>query len=109
MALTCSATSHHPQMVSQQTHQGPQPPPPLTAPQQPHLCIVCPRWRAGKFQEVVEAEYVLLEVNGLFTYTYSLTADMALCGSQPQNWTTIAKTAGDKGPFAWDREVGPAF
>ncbi|XP_057396453.1 cation channel sperm-associated auxiliary subunit delta [Balaenoptera acutorostrata] len=61
-------------------------------------------WREGKFQEVVEAEYVLLEVNGLFTYTYSLTADMALCSSQPQNWTTIAKTAGDKGPFAWDRE-----
>ncbi|TKC46299.1 hypothetical protein EI555_014154 [Monodon monoceros] len=61
-------------------------------------------WRAGKFQEVVEAEYVLLEVNGLFTYTYSLTADMALCSSQPQNWTTIAKTAGSKGPFAWDRE-----
>ncbi|KAJ8792967.1 hypothetical protein J1605_003935 [Eschrichtius robustus] len=61
-------------------------------------------WREGKFQEVVEAEYVLLEVNGLFTYTYSLTANMALCSSQPQNWTTIAKTAGDKGPFAWDRE-----
>lgn len=54
---------------------------------------------------MVEAEYVLLEVNGLFTYTYSLTADTALCNSQPQNWTSIAEMAGDQGPFAWDREV----
>ncbi|XP_006177658.1 cation channel sperm-associated protein subunit delta isoform X1 [Camelus ferus] len=61
-------------------------------------------WREGKFQEVVETEYVLLEVNGLFTYTYSLTAAMALCSSQPQNWTTISKAAGGKGPFAWNRE-----
>ena len=108
MALPCSATSPHPQM-SHNTAGPPAFPPPATAPQQPRLCLVCPRWREGKFQEVVEAEYVLLEVNGLFTYTYSLTADMALCSSQPQNWTTIAKTAGDKGPFAWDREVGPAL
>ncbi|XP_058393890.1 cation channel sperm-associated auxiliary subunit delta [Diceros bicornis minor] len=61
-------------------------------------------WREGKFQEVVEAEYVLLEVNGLFTYTYLLTAGTALCSSQPQNWSTILEQAGDKGPFAWDRE-----
>nr|KAF6479325.1 cation channel sperm associated auxiliary subunit delta [Molossus molossus] len=61
-------------------------------------------WREGKFQEIVEAEFVLLEVNGLFTYTYSLTAGTALCISQPQNWTTILENAGDKGPFAWDRE-----
>ncbi|XP_005661361.1 cation channel sperm-associated protein subunit delta [Sus scrofa] len=62
-------------------------------------------WREGTFQEVVEAEYVLLEVNGLFTYTYSLTADTALCNSQPQNWTSIAEMAGDQGLFAWDRET----
>nr|KAF6479327.1 cation channel sperm associated auxiliary subunit delta [Molossus molossus] len=62
-------------------------------------------WREGKFQEIVEAEFVLLEVNGLFTYTYSLTAGTALCISQPQNWTTILENAGDKGPFAWDREL----
>ncbi|XP_047700357.1 cation channel sperm-associated auxiliary subunit delta isoform X2 [Prionailurus viverrinus] len=61
-------------------------------------------WREGKFQEVTKAEFVLLEVNGLFTYTYSLTAQMALCRSQPQNWTTILESAGDKRPFAWDRE-----
>uniref|UniRef100_A0A8C6DJH3 Cation channel sperm-associated auxiliary subunit delta n=1 Tax=Moschus moschiferus TaxID=68415 RepID=A0A8C6DJH3_MOSMO len=57
-------------------------------------------WREGKFQEVVEAEYVLLEMNGLFTYTYSLTAGMAGCSAQPQNWTTITDTAS----FSWDRE-----
>ncbi|XP_019566308.2 cation channel sperm-associated auxiliary subunit delta [Rhinolophus sinicus] len=61
-------------------------------------------WRGGKFQEVIEAEYVLLEVNGLFTYTYSLTARSALCTSQPQNWTTVIENASDNGPFTWDRE-----
>ncbi|ELK29835.1 Transmembrane protein 146 [Myotis davidii] len=61
-------------------------------------------WQGGKFQEVVQAEYVLLEVNGLFTYTYSLTARTALCMSQPQNWTTIQEDTWG-GPFAWDREA----
>ncbi|XP_044110394.1 cation channel sperm-associated protein subunit delta [Neovison vison] len=61
-------------------------------------------WREGKFQEVIETEFVLLEVHGLFTYTYSLTAQTALCKAQPQNWTTIMETAGDRRPFAWDRE-----
>ncbi|KAM9685330.1 cation channel sperm-associated auxiliary subunit delta [Trichechus inunguis] len=61
-------------------------------------------WRRGKFQEVVNAQYVLLEVNGLFTYTYSLTAGTALCKSQPQNWTTIMADAGYHRPFSWDRE-----
>ncbi|KAB0356226.1 hypothetical protein FD754_000382, partial [Muntiacus muntjak] len=61
-------------------------------------------WREGKFQEVVEAEYVLLEMNGLFTYTYSLTAGMAGCSAQPQNWTTITEMAGDTASFSWDRE-----
>ncbi|XP_006869086.1 PREDICTED: cation channel sperm-associated protein subunit delta [Chrysochloris asiatica] len=59
-------------------------------------------WKNGKFQEVVEAEYVLLEVNGLFTYTYSLTAATAFCKSQPQNWTSILAATGR--PFSWDRE-----
>ncbi|CAN0433650.1 unnamed protein product [Rangifer tarandus platyrhynchus] len=61
-------------------------------------------WREGKFQEVVEAEYVLLEMNGLFTYTYSLTAGTAGCSAQPQNWTTITEMAGDTVSFSWDRE-----
>ncbi|ELK19435.1 Transmembrane protein 146 [Pteropus alecto] len=61
-------------------------------------------WRDGSFEEVIQAEYVLLEVNGLFTYTYSLTARTALCSSQPQNWTSIIKERGDIGPLNWDRE-----
>ncbi|XP_027441098.1 cation channel sperm-associated protein subunit delta isoform X3 [Zalophus californianus] len=61
-------------------------------------------WREGKFQEVIKAEFVLLEVHGLFTYTYSLTAQTALCRAQPQNWTTIMENPGNKGPFAWNRE-----
>lgn len=53
----------------------------------------------------MEAEYVLLELNGLFTYTYSLTAGTALCRSQPQNWTSIMENASRERPYAWDREV----
>lgn len=53
----------------------------------------------------MEAEYVLLELNGLFTYTYSLTAGAALCRAQPQNWTSIMRNASEERPFAWDREV----
>lgn len=64
-------------------------------------------WRKGKFQEVVHTEYVLLEVNGLFTYTYSLSARSALCRAQPQNWTTVMQPAGGEGRSAWHREVRP--
>lgn len=66
---------------------------------------MCPRWRDGSFQEVIHAEYVLLEVNGLFTYTYSLTARTALCTSQPQNWSSIVKAGGHMGSYTWNREV----
>ncbi|XP_078216386.1 cation channel sperm-associated auxiliary subunit delta isoform X1 [Callithrix jacchus] len=59
-------------------------------------------WRKDTFQEIVEAEYVLLEVNGQFSYRYSLTAKTALCTSQPQNWTTMIKEFG--APFFWNRE-----
>ncbi|KAI5931272.1 Cation channel sperm-associated protein subunit delta [Manis javanica] len=62
-------------------------------------------WRKGKFQEVVHTEYVLLEVNGLFTYTYSLSARSALCRAQPQNWTTVMQPAGGEGRSAWHREA----
>ncbi|KAK2503668.1 hypothetical protein MC885_009662 [Smutsia gigantea] len=61
-------------------------------------------WRGGRFQEVIQTEYVLLEVNGLFTYTYSLTARTARCRAQPQNWTTIMENTGVRGPLAWNRE-----
>ncbi|XP_011822867.1 PREDICTED: cation channel sperm-associated protein subunit delta [Mandrillus leucophaeus] len=59
-------------------------------------------WKQDRFQEVVDAEYVLLEVNGQFSYSYSLTAKSAMCTSQPQNWTTMIKESG--GPFFWNRE-----
>ncbi|XP_070942843.1 cation channel sperm-associated auxiliary subunit delta isoform X3 [Macaca nemestrina] len=59
-------------------------------------------WKKDRFQEVVDAEYVLLEVNGQFSYSYSLTAKSAMCTSQPQNWTTMIKESG--GPFFWNRE-----
>uniref|UniRef100_A0A2K5J076 Cation channel sperm-associated auxiliary subunit delta n=1 Tax=Colobus angolensis palliatus TaxID=336983 RepID=A0A2K5J076_COLAP len=59
-------------------------------------------WRKDRFQEVVGAEYVLLEVNGQFSYSYSQTAKSAMCVSQPQNWTTMIKETG--GPFLWNRE-----
>uniref|UniRef100_A0A8C8YNQ2 Cation channel sperm-associated auxiliary subunit delta n=1 Tax=Prolemur simus TaxID=1328070 RepID=A0A8C8YNQ2_PROSS len=58
-------------------------------------------WKQGHFQEVIQAEYVLREVSGVFTYSYSLTAKEARCVSQPQNWTTIIQET--EGPF-WDRE-----
>ncbi|KAG8519067.1 Cation channel sperm-associated protein subunit delta, partial [Galemys pyrenaicus] len=60
-------------------------------------------WQGDHFQEVVEAEYVLLEVNGMFTYKYSLTASSARCTSQPQNWTMIKDRDG-QAPFNWNRE-----
>ncbi|XP_042552961.1 cation channel sperm-associated protein subunit delta [Dipodomys spectabilis] len=56
-------------------------------------------WQGDELQEVVTAEYVLLEVNGLFTYSYSLTAGTALCHTQPQNWTTIKQDS-----TTWNRE-----
>ncbi|XP_054176438.1 cation channel sperm-associated auxiliary subunit delta isoform X7 [Homo sapiens] len=60
-------------------------------------------WRKDSFQEVIDAEYVLLEVNGQFSYSYSLTAQSAMCTSQPQNWTTMIKEF--RGPFFWNREA----
>ncbi|XP_049644263.1 cation channel sperm-associated auxiliary subunit delta [Suncus etruscus] len=49
-------------------------------------------WEGEEFQEIIEAEYVLKEVNGLFTYSYSLTAETAHCTSQPQNWSSLSKS-----------------
>ncbi|KAM6216710.1 cation channel sperm-associated auxiliary subunit delta [Rhynchocyon petersi] len=61
-------------------------------------------WIDGKFKEVITTEFVLLEVNGLFTYTYTLSAHTALCQSQPQNWTNIMASTGYTNPFSWNRE-----
>nr|XP_055105973.1 cation channel sperm-associated auxiliary subunit delta isoform X4 [Symphalangus syndactylus] len=73
---------------------------PLTL--QDNYSFIIEKWRKDSFQEVVDAEYVLLEVNGQFSYSYSLTAQSAMCTSQPQNWTTMIKEFG--GPFFWNRE-----
>ncbi|XP_012878114.1 PREDICTED: cation channel sperm-associated protein subunit delta [Dipodomys ordii] len=61
--------------------------------------IMVQKWQGDELQEEVTAEYVLLEVNGLFTYSYSLTAGSALCHTQPQNWTTIKQDS-----TTWNRE-----
>lgn len=52
----------------------------------------------------MNAEYVILELNGIVTYSYSLTAATAHCRSQPQNWS-IFKEDREK-PSLWNREVG---
>ncbi|XP_011526189.1 cation channel sperm-associated auxiliary subunit delta isoform X4 [Homo sapiens] len=74
---------------------------PLTL--QDNYSFIIEKWRKDSFQEVIDAEYVLLEVNGQFSYSYSLTAQSAMCTSQPQNWTTMIKEFG--GPFFWNREA----
>nr|XP_044990662.1 cation channel sperm-associated protein subunit delta [Jaculus jaculus] len=61
-------------------------------------------WLDGELQHVVDAEYVLREVNGVFTYSYSLTAGSAGCVSQPQNWTTVG-TLGERTINPWNRET----
>ncbi|XP_054176437.1 cation channel sperm-associated auxiliary subunit delta isoform X6 [Homo sapiens] len=73
---------------------------PLTL--QDNYSFIIEKWRKDSFQEVIDAEYVLLEVNGQFSYSYSLTAQSAMCTSQPQNWTTMIKEF--RGPFFWNRE-----
>ncbi|XP_006896494.1 PREDICTED: cation channel sperm-associated protein subunit delta [Elephantulus edwardii] len=61
-------------------------------------------WRNDKFEEEIHTEYVLLEMNGIFTYSYTHTAGMVLCNSQPQNWTSIMANTGTHSPFSWNRE-----
>jgi hypothetical protein len=56
-------------------------------------------------KEIVDAEYVLMEVNGLFTYSYSLTADSAHCRSQPQNWSSMKQEKPSFTFTTWNREV----
>ncbi|XP_047387292.1 cation channel sperm-associated auxiliary subunit delta isoform X2 [Sciurus carolinensis] len=62
-------------------------------------------WRRAAFQELVAAEFVLREVHGLFTYSYSKTASSAGCLRQPQNWTSVLQAApSPRKPFSWNRE-----
>ncbi|XP_032756660.1 cation channel sperm-associated protein subunit delta [Rattus rattus] len=61
------------------------------------------KWKDGTLEEIMNAEYVILELNGIVTYSYSLTAATAHCRSQPQNWS-IFKEDREK-PSLWNRET----
>uniref|UniRef100_A0A8C6HSZ1 Cation channel sperm-associated auxiliary subunit delta n=1 Tax=Mus spicilegus TaxID=10103 RepID=A0A8C6HSZ1_MUSSI len=61
-------------------------------------------WKNGIVEEIMNAEYVILEINGLVTYSYSLTAATANCRSQPQNWSTFESDIENEEPFLWNRE-----
>lgn len=53
----------------------------------------------------MNAEYVISEMNGLATYSYSLTAATAHCRSQPQNWSTFESDFENHQQLPWNREV----
>lgn len=72
----------------------------------PGSLTLCLRWKNGILEEIMEAEYVISEVNGLITYSYSLTAATANCRSQPQNWSTFESDIEIEQPILWNREVG---
>ncbi|XP_021005375.1 cation channel sperm-associated protein subunit delta isoform X2 [Mus caroli] len=61
-------------------------------------------WKNGIVEEIMNAEYVISEINGLATYSYSLTAATANCRSQPQNWSTFESDIEKEEPFLWNRE-----
>ncbi|XP_034352880.1 cation channel sperm-associated auxiliary subunit delta isoform X2 [Arvicanthis niloticus] len=61
-------------------------------------------WKNGILEEIMKAEYVISEVNGLITYSYSLTAATANCRSQPQNWSTFESDIEIEQPILWNRE-----
>ncbi|XP_055963235.1 cation channel sperm-associated auxiliary subunit delta [Sorex fumeus] len=61
-------------------------------------------WQGQEFQEVVEAEYVIKEVYGLLTYSYSLTAETAGCTAQPQNWSSQGELESKESLSRWGRE-----
>ncbi|XP_051028699.1 cation channel sperm-associated auxiliary subunit delta, partial [Acomys russatus] len=65
-------------------------------------------WKNGVLEEIMNAEYVITEINGIVTYSYSLTAAKARCRSQPQNWSLFHsgvsfEAKGDEA-FLWNRE-----
>ncbi|XP_031202689.1 cation channel sperm-associated protein subunit delta isoform X3 [Mastomys coucha] len=61
-------------------------------------------WKNGILEEIMNAEYVILEMNGLVTYSYSLTAATANCRSQPQNWSNFEADIENEDQFLWNRE-----
>ncbi|OBS74685.1 hypothetical protein A6R68_14763 [Neotoma lepida] len=68
----------------------------------PWNLTLCLRWKNGILEEIMNAEYVITEVNGIITYSYSLTAASANCQSQPQNWSTFNCHVDNKdNPLLW--------
>ncbi|GAB1301236.1 Cation channel sperm-associated auxiliary subunit delta [Apodemus speciosus] len=61
-------------------------------------------WKNGILEEIMNAEYVISEMNGLVTYSYSLTAATANCRSQPQNWSTFESDLESQQQSLWNRE-----
>ncbi|XP_052049625.1 cation channel sperm-associated auxiliary subunit delta [Apodemus sylvaticus] len=61
-------------------------------------------WKNGILEEIMDAEYVILEVNGVISYSYSLTAATANCRSQPQNWSTFESDMESQHSSIWNRE-----
>ncbi|XP_038596165.1 cation channel sperm-associated protein subunit delta isoform X2 [Tachyglossus aculeatus] len=61
-------------------------------------------WHDQTFLGYITSEFVILEVNGIFDYTYLLSVKEAKCESQPQNWTSVIKSSRHKTPFSWNRE-----
>ncbi|ERE72790.1 transmembrane protein [Cricetulus griseus] len=62
-------------------------------------------WKNGILEEIMNAEYVITEINGIVTYSYSLTAATANCRSQPQNWSTFqTEVASIDQASIWNRE-----
>nr|XP_017452127.1 cation channel sperm-associated auxiliary subunit delta isoform X4 [Rattus norvegicus] len=65
--------------------------------------VIVQKWKDGTLEEIMNAEYVILELNGIVTYSYSLTAATAHCRSQPQNWSIFKEDA--EKPSLWNRET----
>ncbi|CAL8369505.1 unnamed protein product [Lota lota] len=46
-------------------------------------------WDGGTFLEHVNVDFVLFELNGIYSYRYHDTASSAKCLSQPQDWSSM--------------------
>ncbi|XP_036595655.1 cation channel sperm-associated protein subunit delta [Trichosurus vulpecula] len=61
-------------------------------------------WKGKRFVEVVDTEFVMIEINGLHTYNYSLTVGKAACLSQAQNWVMMIESSPNEQTRAWHRK-----
>ncbi|XP_071838478.1 cation channel sperm-associated auxiliary subunit delta-like isoform X3 [Apostichopus japonicus] len=57
------------------------------------------------FKEVITADFVLTEANGIYNYGYTETADTAGCKRRPQSWLLMLQQQFTVDPYtAWTRE-----